>query len=90
LDTIDDDNNQSYARNMSMTDQDKIERRKQQLRDAQRKRREALSVNGSRQQVNIFLSRTAKKILDTTCEASGLDRHQFIEKLILEIKQNRK
>lgn len=75
---------------MSMTDQDKIERRKKQLRDAQRKRREALSANGSRQQINIFLSKKAKKKLDTTCAASGLDRHQLIEKLILEFKQSRK
>lgn len=75
---------------MQMTELDKIEKRKKQLRDAQRKRREALSENGERQQVNIFLSQPAKKILDAACAARDLDRHQLIERLILEIKQTRK
>jgi len=75
---------------MQMTELDKIEKRKKQLRDAQRKRREALSENGARQQVNIFLSLPAKKILDAACVSNGLDRHQLIERLILEIKPSRK
>lgn len=58
------------------------EKRRAQLREAQRKRRQALS-HGDRHQLNIYLTVKAIKILDSRASELGLDRHELIEKLIL-------
>jgi|GEM_PF-3062758 len=64
------------------------EKRLCQLRDAQRRRREKLALN-SRHQVNIFLSKKAIQVLDAQCILSDMDRHDLIEKLILNLQQQK-
>lgn len=66
-----------------MNNPEVIEKRRAQLREAQRKRRQALSI-GNRHQVNIYLTSETIKALDVMASESGLDRHELIEKLILE------
>ena len=62
------------------------EKRKAQLRESQRRRREVLSAN-ERHQVNIFLSKQAIQLLDTECIKAGCDRHDLVERLIMNLKQ---
>ncbi|WP_297505709.1 RepB family protein [Ferrovum sp.] len=57
------------------------EKRKAQLRDAQRRRREKLA-QGNRHQINIFLSEASITLLDQACKKYGMDRHELIEQLI--------
>ena len=59
------------------------EKRREQLRESQRRRRQELS-KGDRHQVNIYLSSKAIKAMDSQAGQLGLDRHQLIEMLILE------
>ena len=59
------------------------EKRRAQLRESQRRRRQELS-KGDRHQVNIYLSLNVIKAMDARASQLGLDRHQLIEKLILE------
>lgn len=59
------------------------ELRKQQLREAQRRRREKLAVSGERNQVNIFLTRHAKELVDRWCLENKIDRHELLNHLIL-------
>jgi hypothetical protein len=75
---------------MLNTDLEKLEKRKAQLRDSQRRRREMLSSGGNRHQINIFLSTKAIKLLDATCLSNSIDRHELIEQLILNLKPSRK
>ena len=58
------------------------EKRRAQLRESQRRRREELS-KGDRHQVNIYLSEQAIKAMDAKASELRLDRHQLIERLIL-------
>ena len=60
-----------------------LEKRRAQLRESQRRRRQELS-KGDRHQVNIYLSLNVIKAMDARASQLGLDRHQLIEKLILE------
>jgi hypothetical protein len=71
---------------MQNADLDKLEKRKAQLRDSQRRRREMLSVGGKRHQINIYLSSNAIKLLDSSCLADDIDRHVLIERLIFSLK----
>jgi hypothetical protein len=66
-----------------MSENEKTEKRKAQLRDAQRRRRELLAGNGGRHQVNIYLSSKVIKLMDAECLLSGTDRHELVERLIL-------
>jgi predicted restriction endonuclease len=61
------------------------EKRQAQLRDAQRRRREKLA-GSNRHQVNIYLTKKAMKLLDAQCLLTGLDRHELIEQLILQLQ----
>jgi hypothetical protein len=63
------------------------EKRRAQLRESQRRRREKLS-SGSRHQVNIFLSEHAIKVLDAQCTLFNQERHEVVEKLILSLQPN--
>ena len=56
--------------------------RKQQLRDAQRRRRNKLA-EGTRGQVNIYLTQQCKVIVDTFCDDYKTDKHAFINALII-------
>ncbi len=58
------------------------EKRKLQLRESQRRRREMLAA-GARHQVNVFLSKEAIYVLDQQCSLSGQDRHDLLNDLIL-------
>jgi hypothetical protein len=58
------------------------EKRKQQLRDSQRRRREVLAA-GTRHQVNIYLTEEAISALDEQCKVTVVDRHDLINSLIL-------
>ena len=58
------------------------EKRKSQLRESQRRRRELLAA-GARHQVNIFLSKEAISLLDRQCNVSLQDRHDLLNDLIL-------
>ena len=60
-----------------------LEKRRAQLRESQRRRRQELS-KGDRHQVNIYLSLNVIKAMDARASQLGLDRHQLIEMLILE------
>ena len=60
-----------------------LEKRRAQLRESQRRRRQELS-KGDRHQVNIYLSLNVIKTMDARASQLGLDRHQLIEMLILE------
>ena len=57
------------------------EERKQQFRDAQRRRREKLA-EGKRSQVNIFLSPESKQLMDRWCLEYNTDRHDLMNGLI--------
>jgi hypothetical protein len=59
------------------------EKRKQQLRDSQRRRREVLAA-GTRRQVNIYLTNEAISALNGQCNISGVDRHDLLNNLILQ------
>lgn len=59
------------------------EHRKQQLREAQRRRREKLAASGDRTQVNIFLTHHSKEWVDKWCLENKTDRHELINQLIL-------
>ena len=63
---------------------DNQEKRRIQVRDAQRRKREKLA-SGNRHQINIFLPATVIQLLDAECEKSGIDRHDMIERLLLEL-----
>ena len=65
------------------------EKRKAQLRESQRRRREMLSAN-DRHQVNLFLSKEAISLLDKACRTAGVERHDFVEQLILDSFTNNK
>ena len=60
------------------------EKRRAQLRDAQRRRREKLAY-GNRHQINVFLPAAVIKLLDAECDKLGIDRHDMIERLLLEL-----
>ena len=55
--------------------------RKEQLRDSQRRRRESLAA-GERGQVNIFLTKRSKELVDEWCKRYTVDRHDLINGLI--------
>lgn len=55
--------------------------RKEQLRESQRRRRELLAA-GERSQVNIFLSKQSKELVDEWCKNYSVDRHDLINGLI--------
>lgn len=57
------------------------EHRKQQLREAQRRRREKLAA-GERVQVNFFLTAESKEIVENFSLKYGVDKHDFINSLI--------
>ncbi len=59
------------------------EERKQQFRDAQRRRREKLAAGNQRSQVNIFLTQKSKQLLDQWCDDYNTDRHDLINGMIL-------
>lgn len=61
------------------------EKRQAQLREAQRRRREKLSTN-DRHQVNLFLSKQAIRLMDAKRLISGMDRHDLVEQLILNLQ----
>jgi len=56
-------------------------KRKAQLRESQRRRREMLSAN-DRHQVNLFLPKKTIQLLDDACRTAGIDRHDFVEHLL--------
>ena len=58
------------------------EARKQQLRDAQRRRREKLA-SGERGQVNLFLTQQSKDYLDVWSQEFHTDKHVIVNALIL-------
>lgn len=57
------------------------EERQQQLREAQRRRREKLAA-GKRSQVNLYLTKESKEIIDQWCIEYKTDRHNLINGLI--------
>lgn len=61
---------------------DSKEKRKSQLCEAQRRRREKLAA-GNRHQINIYLSKSVIHRLDESCSKAGMDRHAFVEMLLL-------
>ncbi|MBC7751138.1 MAG: hypothetical protein H7Z73_05385 [Candidatus Saccharibacteria bacterium] len=63
--------------------------RKQQLREAQRRRREKLAL-GERSQVNIFLTQQCKELVDLWCYEYKTDRHNLINVLILAFSKDPK
>jgi hypothetical protein len=60
--------------------------RKQQLRDAQRRRREKLA-DGQRGQVNLFLTQQSKDFLDAWSQEFLTDKHVIVNALILEFSK---
>ena len=66
---------------------DNLEKRRTQLRDAQKRRREKLA-SGNRHQLNIFLPEAVIRLLDAECEKRGIDRHYMIERLLLELGES--
>lgn len=56
--------------------------RKQQLREAQRRRRAKL-IKGERVQVSLYLERNNLEVLDVWCDDFKIDRNDFINNLIL-------
>ena len=58
------------------------EARKQQLREAQRRRREKLA-GGERGQVNLFLTQQSKDYLDLWSQEFQSDKHSIVNALIL-------
>jgi hypothetical protein len=78
------DNNLNPANHRGMSKNPEItEQRRAQLRESQRRRRQELS-KGNRHQVNIYLPKNVIKAMDARAIQLGLDRHQLIEKLVLE------
>lgn len=55
--------------------------RKEQLREAQKRRREKLA-SGDRFQVNIFLTQQSKELVDEWCKQYLIDRHDLLNGLI--------
>jgi hypothetical protein len=60
---------------------DNKEKRKAQLRESQRRRREKLGA-GNKHQINIFLSVRAIASLDKLCAEQNLERHEVVEQLL--------
>lgn len=58
------------------------ETRKEQLRESQRRRREKLAAAGERSQVNIFMTKQSKALMEEWCLKYSLDRHDVINGLI--------
>ncbi len=63
------------------------EKRKEQLREAQRRKRFRLS-EGGRRQINIFLSPNAIENLDSLADKNGFDRHTMLEILLTQFSLN--
>ena len=68
-------------RSMSINDEDPRQRRREQVRLAQRRRRARLA-EGDRTQVNIFLSPAAIARLDALTLLWGIERQEVIERLL--------
>lgn len=68
-------------RPMSINEEDPRQRRREQVRLAQRRRRARLA-EGERTQVNIFLSPTAIARLDALTLLWGIERQEVIERLL--------
>lgn len=68
-------------RNMTIHDEDPRQRRREQVRLAQRRRRARLA-EGERTQVNLFLSSAAIARLDALTLLWGIERQEVVERLL--------
>lgn len=72
-------------RSMSISEEDPRQRRREQVRLAQRRRRARLA-EGERTQVNIFLSSAAIARLDALTLLWGIERQEVIERLLESVR----
>ncbi len=67
------------------TQDERLQRRREQVREAQRRRRERLA-QGQRTPIEIFLSKDAQARLDALALLWGATRQEVIERLLVQVQ----